>query len=265
MSTPSSGNVSLSRGSIYLSRFVNNAYTGQFIHLGNCDTFSFQPSVEFAELANFMTAATAPYKKTAKKTNLDLKIGGFEFVSSVIALATFGTQTMVTQSSGSVLSGAPETLASSTLTGLKGSYFQTAKRNISNVVVKQSTTTFLVGTDYDVVDAQTGMIYIRPGGGIADGTDVHVSYDYAAITGDEAVSIADNNAVEGRCLFVPDPATGPEMEIVFWNVSLAPDGDIGLISDDYLKWGMSGSVLSDAAGVYGGSTAYKYGRVHWRT
>lgn len=261
MSSPSSGNVLLGRGSIFFSRFISNAFTNQFIHLGNCDNFSFAPSVEFAELANYMTSTTAPYKKVAKKTNLDVKVSGFEFASRVMALALFGETGTLTQSSGTATA---EAVAASSVTGLKGSYVQLSKREVSAVVLKQGATTFTLGTDYEVTDSDSGLIRILPTGGITDGTALTADYSYAAITTAlETVSIAKSTAVEGRLLFIPDPTTGPQVEITFYNVSLAPDGDIGLISDDYAKWGMSGSVQDDSAGTYGGSASYPYGKLLW--
>ena len=61
--TPSSDNVTFGRGKVLFSEFVSGAYTGQFRHLGNCDTFSIGLSPEKISLTDFTTETSSPYKE----------------------------------------------------------------------------------------------------------------------------------------------------------------------------------------------------------
>lgn len=256
--TPSATNVSLGRGKIYFDRLDTSSVRTGFIHLGNCDTFGVQPSVEKKQLSNFMTNTTAPYKEVNVKTSIEMKIGGFEFSPDILALNVLGDVVALTQSAATVTA---EALASATVTK-KGRSFRTAKRNISAVAVKQGATTLVLNTDYTIADATMGIISFPTTSAVVDATAVTIDYTAAAIVsadGIKTVRVATNTRIEGVVMFSPDPAAGPSMEATYWRVNLAPDGELGFISEDFNKWSVTGSVQDDSAGAYGGSTASPYG------
>ena len=260
--TPSSDNVTFGRGRVLFSPFVSGAYTGQFKHLGNCDTFSIGLAPEKIQLTDFTQETSAPYKEVVKKTDMPIKISGFEFASFNMKLAFMGSETSYTQTAATLT----ETLAASSITGLKGSFFRTAKKAISSPVVAQGTTTLVSGTDYEIYDAAGGVIRVIPTGSAADGTALSIVYVAAAITSSPRTQIVGGavTSLSGRLVFLPQNTTGPANEVVVWNASITPDGDIPFIGDDWLKWNLSGSVQSDSAGTYGGSAANPYFYVETR-
>ena len=261
--TPSSDNVTFGRGKVLFSEFVSGAYTGQFRHLGNCDTFSIGLSPEKISLTDFTTETSSPYKEVVKKTDMPIKISGFEFSSFNMKMAFMGSETSYTQTAATLT----ETLAASSLTGLKGSLFRTAKKSISSPVLTQGTTTLVSGTDYEIYDAAGGVIRVIPTGSATDGTALSIIYVAAALTGTGArtqVIGGTQTSVTGRIVFIPDNTTGPDNEVVVWNASLTPDGDVPFIGDDWLKWNLTGSVQSDSAGTYGGSSSNPYFYVETR-
>ena len=249
--TPSSDNVTFGRGSVLFSPFVGGAFTGQFRHLGNCDAFSVGIAPEKVTLIDYTTETSSPYKEVVKKVDIPIKISGFEFASFNMKLAFMGSETTYTQTAATLT----ETLAASSITGLKGAFFRTAKKDISSPVVAQGTTTLTSGTDYSVYNAASGVIRVLPTGAAADGTALTIVYVAGAITSRQQVVGGVLTSQTGRLVFLPDNTTGPDQECVIWNASITPDGDIGLIGDDFLKWNLTGSVQSDAAGTYGGSSA----------
>lgn len=257
MSSPSSDNVLIGRGIILFAPRVSGVLQG-FRDLGNCDLFSLTPASEFAELANFRTSTTAPYKKVHKKTTLDCKIAGYEFDPSIIALMLLGNQETLSQSASTASS---VTLVASTVTDVKGTSFQTAHRNISSVVLVQGANTLVDGDDYEITDDAAGMIRFLPTGStVVDGTVITASYSYAAASLD-VVAPASASAVEGRMVFLPDAATGPNLEHIYWNCSISPDGEQGFIAEEFAKWSATVSINDDSAGLYGGSSTYPLGKI----
>ena len=257
--TPSASNVSLGRGSIYIDRIDANGVSTGYIHLGNCDAFGVQPSVEKKQLANFMVDTTAPYKEVNVKTDLQMTISGFEFAPEVLALNTLGTVVAYTQSAATVVA---EALATASVTKT-GRSFKTLKRNISALAVKQGGTTLTLTTDY-TFDATTGMISFPLTSAVVDASAVTVDYTAAAVVaadGVKKIQVANNGSIEGKVFFSPEPAAGPEIEATYFRVNLAPDGELSLISEDFNKWTLSGSVQDDSAGAYGGSTSSPYGEL----
>lgn len=263
MATPSSGNVLFGRGAVFFDRFTSSGtQNGQFLHLGNCSNFSIATSVDKVTMTDYTQNTSADYASAVKKTNVTIKIAGFEVSKDNMAILVLGDLTTYTQTSGSVTA---ETIAAASLTGLLGSYFQTNNRNISGATVSQGTVSLVSGTDWEIADSKSGLIRILPTSStVVDGTVLTASYTQAALSGATAVDVVragTTSDIKGSLLFVPNPGTGPQEEVHVWNVSLAPDGEIAMISDDFLKWDMVGTINSDAAGTYGGSSTDPYFRI----
>ena len=53
--------------------------------------------------------------------------------------------------------------------------------------------------------------------------------------------------VQGHILFVPDPVDGQKIGCDIWRCNLNPNGQIGLIADDYGNWSLDGNILDDTA------------------
>jgi hypothetical protein len=244
--TPSSDNVMFGRGKILFAAHVGGATSNQYIHLGNCDTFSIGVVPEKVSLTNYMTETSAVYKEVVKKVDIPIKISGFEFAATITG----------------------ETIATASMTGLKGSFFATTKRSISSPTLIQGTSTLTSGTDYTIEDASRGVIKVLSTGAVvADGTSLLLTYAHAALTGSGALTVVRggvDTSVEGRLLFLPDNTTGPDNEVQVWNATLTPDGEIPFISDEFAKWNLSGQAQDDSAGTYGGSSSNPYFQVTTR-
>lgn len=259
-STPSANNTAFGRGAILFDRFdANGVRLGQFLHLGNCDSLATSISTESVDMVDYTQATSAPYNSTTKSTTVGLKISGFEIDPRVLAIVMSGDLTSYTQVSSDITG---ETIAAASLTNLKGSFFRAAKRNISAAVMTQGVSTLVAGTDYEVFNSYTAMFRVLPGGStVVDGTALVVSYTAAALSGASALDVVrgfNTATVKGQLLFIPNNATGPNWEVLMFSVTLTPEGDFSLIADDWIKWNVSGKVLSDATGDYGGSSLEPY-------
>ena len=265
--TPAATNTVFGRGAIFFDRFdANGVQLNQWQHFGNCDSLATSISEDTVDLTDYTQNTGTPYNTATKSTTVGLKISGFEFTPKMLAVVFKGDTSTFTQSA-TTLTG--ETLAPSTLTGLLGSYFKTANRNISAITVLQGTTTLVSGTDWSAHDTLSGMIRILPSGStVTDGTALTINYTAAALSSTTAldtVRMFNTSTVQGSLLFVPKNSSGPLVEARYWNVKLSPDGDVALISDDWLKWNLTGTVLSDSTAAYGGSTNEPYGRLLWQS
>lgn len=254
---PSASNVMLGRGSLYYQqRTSTDSKTGYF-QLGNCDQFVWNVATEKLDLNDFTQQTTAVYASVISKTDVKFTIHGFEFSKENMGLATMGTLSNYTQSSGSVTA---EVLATATVTNLKGKSFRTQYRSISAVALKQGATTFVLNTDYTIDDASRGIITILTTGAVADGTALTVDYTKAAITTGTLPQVfgAVNTQIQGRLFFKSNNSTGPNWDLEVFNALVVPNGDVGLISQDFNSWTLEGTAQSDVAGAYGGSSSSPY-------
>jgi hypothetical protein len=260
--TPNSSNTLFGRGAVMFDRFDSNGVAqGQYIHLGNCSDFAISITTDVAELTDFTQSTSAVYNSAVKKTNVNVKISGFEVSTKNMGILLLGSITTYTQAAGTV-SGA--TLVPASLTGVKGSFFRGTKRNLTSATLTQSAATLVSGTDWEIFDASAGVFRILSGGAAADTAAITATYVHTALTaGSTALDVVQAGVsadIKGKLLFLPSNSTGPKIEVQAYNVSLQPDGDVGLISEDWLKWNMKGTVNSDSAGTYGGSTTEPYFR-----
>src|SRR5512146_581534 len=266
--TSAATNTVFGRGAIFFDRFdANGVQLNQWMHFGDCDSLATSISEDTVDLIDYTQNTGTPYNSATKSTTVALKISGFEFTPRMLAVVFKGDGSTFTQSATTVTG---ETLAPSTLTGLLGSYFRTANRNISAITVKQGTTTLVSATDWSLHDSLSGMVRILPSGStVVDGTALTINYTAAALTAGsnalETVRPFNTSTVQGSLLFVPKNSSGPLVEARYWSVKLSPDGDVSLISDDWLKWNLTGTVLSDSTAAYGGSTNEPYGRILWQS
>lgn len=246
-------NLSIGSGVLRFDRLDNSGNRTGFVDLGQVEEFKTQPDMDFKEQYSSMTAARRLLRRVSTKTGGTVSITGKEFNPYNAALVQMGAVSELTQSTATV------TDAALTSAVKLGRYFPTGKRNITVSSVKQGATTLVAGTDY-TVDTVRGIIYFKPGGAATENSAATWSGSAAAITsgsGLNQVSIATVNKIEGYLHFIPDPTAGPVIEVVDMKISLEPQGEFGLITDDYGNWQLSAKILDDSAN----NAAFPYGRL----
>jgi len=152
-----------------------------------------------------------------------------------LSLFLIGAKSSESQGAGSV--------AGEALTVKQGHYYQLGEgvatpfgaRDISNVVVTGTggTPTHVETTDY-TVDLAQGLLYIVPGGGIADGTAIEVDYDTAART-IELVTSTNTGAKLGWFKYVADNTEGENRDLLLPKVQMRPNGSFALKSRDTIQ------------------------------
>ncbi len=232
-------NILLGRGKVYFDRFNSSgAKTGE-LFLGNCPTFEITPSPEEVKKYSCGERAAALVASDVIRTSLALRIVGDEFSKENLAMALFGDNSTLAQTTASVTNEAISGV-------LKGRYYALTHRQVSAVTVTgpSGSPTYVADTDYKV-DAVSGRIYIVEAGSIADNASIEVDYTYATISL-PIVRGMNQASVKGAVRFIGDPARGPQYECEIWRVSIRADGAIGFISDEYASFTLTGDVEADS-------------------
>jgi hypothetical protein len=237
---------------------ANGTAHGQFVSLGNCDQFAISTTTDEVDMTDYTQETSAVYNSAIKKTTVALKISGFEISLKNLGILLLGDTTTYTQTAHTATAQS-ETLVPASLTKLLGTFWRSPFRNVSAPTLVQGANTLVSGTDYEIFDAVAGVFRILPGSvTVVDSTAITYNYTAAVMSGataQDVIRAANTVNIKGKLLFLGKPATGPIVEVLAWNVSMSPDGDFGMISDDFLKWSMKGTMNSDAAGLYGGSSS----------
>lgn len=235
--------VLLGRGKVYFDRLDASGASTGLRFMGTVSELAISGSQEKREIRDFSLPGAPVLAEAVIASDFTLRLTAHEFTRENLALAFMGDEAGLTQSSGSVVD---EVLAT---TARKSRAYQCASRKISAVTVKEGAATLVAGTDYEVSDADAGMIYITDAAPNVTGTgNLTISYTKAAIAspGWDKVRGAMQTAVRGRVLYLGDPATGPRTNVNVWRVSLSPEGDVGFIGDDFAGFQLSGKIESDA-------------------
>lgn len=245
--TPSSDNLLLGKGQCFFSRFDDNGVATGFRHFGNVETLELTTDDDVLDKYSSQSAEAPLYKRVTRRRTVTLRASLDEFEAHNVALALMGDVAQSTAQAATAV--VAEVL---TTTALKGGYYKTAKMGpITAVTLDNSTTTtpLVLGTDYVIADADLGLIHIlATATAVAAGDDITISYTPTAYaSGLTQISGGSDNKIEGAFMFVGDPTTGPAYLLEVWKVSVAPDGAIGLISDDYAQFNLTMTVEDDSA------------------
>ena len=161
----------------------------------------------------------------------------------IIAFALLGTTASISQASGSV---ADEEV---TIVALD-KWHKLNAHQISSVVVKDDdgagaagTTTYVLGTDYDL-DLATGAIKALTGGAIEAADLLHVAYTKAATTGTRVTGSQENDVTAWLRLDGTNLATGKPVQGVIYKAVLAPSGTINLGGDEFVSFGLEGDLVT---------------------
>jgi hypothetical protein len=260
--TPSPDNCLLGAGSLYLAVIDNTTLArGPYYHMGDVSEFNVQANDDVAEHNESMTEAQGLYASALRKRSVEANMTCWEWNMKNLALAFMGTESSYTQSATTTT----ETLTTSLALG--ATYFSTAGRNVTVTSITGGAA-LTVTTDYTLVDS-SGLfgVTIVPTSTAATATSaLVVIYTKPAITAGQQTILQMFNRSRIYCSikFVGQPTAGPKYEAHYHKVSINPGQIGGFISDDFASFELTGKVLADLAGTYGGSTASPYGTLYRR-
>lgn len=235
------------RGAVTFDRFnASNAKVGAAF-LGNVELLELSPTVEYVEKRGFVDNSNPLLARVESSRTLEVNLTLGEYKRFNLALALFGVDSAFTQTNAAVVG---EVLVSAPNGGsIQGRIYYTTKRKITAVTLKDDAVAVANNVANYVVDAESGAIYITPGGTVADGSVLTVDYTpttFVAADGLDLVTLGNAGSILGELRFVGDPVNGKIQELSLWKVQISPAGAVGLITEDFAGYPLKGTVLSDA-------------------
>lgn len=237
--------LTLGQGKVHFAPFAPGTKTPLgYDFFGNCPAFSLNVSVEDLK---HMTS-TGGIKEEDASVITSRTVGGSiqcdDLDPKNLGRWFLGTSKTVTQGS---VTDAVENIASVTqgLTYRIG-VSDAAPTGLRNITVDSITNdvpgpAFAPGADY-IVNSERGTIQIVNGGGIADGTNLIVTYDAAVST--YAQVISGQTEIEGALWFETINRAGKDADYLMPYVKLRPEGDLALIGDEWIQFNFTVTGLS---------------------
>lgn len=232
-------NLVLGRGALLLDRFDANGASTGLRFVGNVSDLRLSTSDELREKFSSVSAGSPLLKRTIARRTIEFVAVCDEFTLENLALALMAEQVSVNQASA-----VTQVVAINDV--LQGYWYDVGHKNLTTPVFRHVSDTpiYVVNTDY-IVDATNGFVYIVPGGGIADGTDIEFAGGWSATT-ITRLRGGLSSTISARMVFQSDNASGPNYRIEAWKVSITPDGETGFISDDFGNFTIRMAVEADA-------------------
>ena len=204
--------------------------------------FEIKPNSDLKEMSSRgrntygQTIESVPLPKPA-----DLSVTFAEVNKESIAMALFGTASVVNQGSG--------TIQDEAVVAASGKWVQLAHQNIAEagfvVTDAAGTTTYVLGTDYEV-NYRIGFFRAIAGGAIADKASLKIDYGYNAIT---ATKIAGATQTQVRAEFRLDGINFADQQSVIVDVFeavLIPDGAFDFLQNDFADIQLKGRLKTPA-------------------
>lgn len=242
---PQAQDLLLGRGKVYFDRFdAAGVATGE-VFLGNVSEIAIGLNVERAQKYSNMDAAGGLLRSVVTRQTPTVALSFDEFNPFNVALATMGEERDIVQA-GQAITGEQLTADG---TVRKGRQYALAEEDVSAVTVTQDpggTPVVLVeDTDYEL-DALRGLIRFLNSSPTLDEADViEVDYTSGATTLNTVAGVT-KGKIEGQLRFIGDPPSGTKWDVVIWKVDLTPNGDMGLISDDFATMPLIGEIQQDS-------------------
>lgn len=237
--------LTLGRGELHFARFATGTTTaGYERYLGNSPEFS--ATIETETLDHFDSDHGINEKDESVPLSTN-RTGSFitdNIDPENVALFFFGEKFVFTvasatgkvQTSPLVKQGYAVQLGMTDLN-------PTGDRSVSNVVVVDAdtpATTYNLNTDY-TLNAELGRVTPVVGGGIADDTNLQITYDVAAHSRSRVIS--GSQAVSGALRYIAFNPVGPQQDWYMPYVKLSPNGDYNLKGDEWQQIPFSIEIL----------------------
>jgi hypothetical protein len=263
---PSNQNVKLGRGEVLIDPFTTAGLETGLLHMGNSDIFEIEPTIEKISMPSSMSGVGITYAEDIVRTEWRIRIQGQEFHRQRMELLMLGTTEFFEQTVDPAIVDDP--LATAAQAG-KGKIFETGSRDITVTDVKQAPNTLVLGTDYVIFDAKAGLIKIlATSPTVVTGVAITWSGSRPAITAASqalpVINAGTRGTINAKIIFIPKDPRGPLTEVRVWNASLAPEGPVGFISQEYAAATLVGVAQDDSAGAHGGSVNFPTHRIFYR-
>lgn len=246
MPVPANGNnVKLGKGSLFLAKIVAGVrQTLEFV--GNATAITSSAEVQRSTLYSSTQKSAPKIAEHVNRVGFSLTATLSEYTLRNLEYFLLGERASATQ--GAAVN---QTQVFPAVEVAKGAFLKLDARQISNVTLTQDGTNVLAETTDYVVYAEAGLIQLVANSpNVVDGESISVEFDRAAVITDQ-VRIARQAGPICYLLYKADDANeegaSAHDQVEIWRVSIAPEGELPFISDDYGSFQLSMSVIDDSA------------------
>jgi len=215
-----------------------------YLNLGNTPAISVSKNITEIEHFSYNTTAKARQKDLNIVTDVAMSLN---FTIDELTADAWRILLFSSASTSNVQSGSSIVDEVATAPVIVGRSFFTAESNISSLVVDDdaaSASPFVAGTDYELMNAETGEIRTIVGGGITTGMSLFLTYTSAAKTRSKLVPGADTS-IKGSARFEFTAQNGSNLTWTILNCELKPDGDSPLSSTEASEVALVLNILTD--------------------
>lgn len=232
-----------SGGKLYGVEYASDgSVTDDFVYFGETHNINQTGDSEQVEIMNTEGCTQSIGASSTKSSKLSLDWETFAYSPDNIARAFLGTVGSVAQSA--------VTAEAVTLTAVqKGTYRFVGYYGTTVLTV----TGHVLNTDY-TFDADSGMLGIIVGGGIADDDDLTLAVTAPDYSGSQ-VEYLDNVTKTFKLRFIGCPSDGDKIQVDFYKVKVTANGSIALKGDDYVPIPMIATCIADTSQVTGSEYA----------
>ena len=230
----------LGSGRVYLRD--RSATTG-LVEVGNCSALSFAVTEETKELRDYTQPGGGTYNEVKRITAVECQITMHDMSALNLSRALYGSTSSVT--TATVTDEAHNDVN-------PGEFVATTFMPASITAVKEGATTLVANTDYEV---RAGGIYIIPGGAIAAGDDITITYSKAAT---DVVQALTGSGKEYELVFdgLNEARSGKKTRVTAHRVKIGALASLGLIGEEYAAIEATGKLLKDTAITGAGVSQY---------
>jgi len=233
----------LGSGRVYVNRKVGGVYQG-FHYIGNATKFEIKENSELKERvskdrSNYGSALNTVYIKKPAEVNITLD----DLDKDNLSLVFLGTPSAVSVSGSTVTDEA--------VTGYKDKIFRTAQRKISSVVLTNSaaSTTYVLDTDYEITDADLGLIKVLSGGAITDGQALKIDYTYGSMTSNKVAGGTNSNIIMKVLFDGVNQADQAKAVVNVLEAVLSPQSGVDFLADDFTSIELAGRANVPSGGT----------------
>lgn len=241
--TPSPDNLMLGAGEVLFDRFDASGASTGYRHVGNCESLTIAPSVEKLSKKSSMKGKRTVYKEVVIGQEAEITLVLSEYDPENLALAFRGDTINFNQDAAVGLTN--QAINGGVALNFDR-WYPLGKKQLSNVVIEQGGPALVLNTDYEL-NAELGLVKILSTG---NGAEAITTWDGdAAYVSDKLVRGLASSSILGRLKYfsATDQVSGPRYELDVHKLELAPEGEVGLISEEFGTFTLKGKAQEDTS------------------
>jgi len=226
------------QGVLYVANRNANGTPAGFVDIGNCSALMVNPSIDSFDHQESRTGKNFTDKRIKRMVRAEVSMTLDSVAKEALELYLFATNTQ----------NASATITDEVVTAVHNKIVKLSRMNvtaISAVTNTAGTTTYVAGTDYEVVDLKQGLIRILSTGTITNGQQLHV--DYTAGASETINPFAGTINKEVWLLFagLNRAEDNAPVRVNIFKCNLDPANEWAFLNDQFAEFRIGGQILYD--------------------